>query len=171
MTSPVVACRALGVALLIFSVILIAFSYVSGQSQAILASRGVHTYGVVMVRAADSRRIGSNQDTGNFGLTVEFPTPTTNVRSIVYVDRATYDAHQFGSSIEIVYDPLNLLHADTAVNVTNPWQSREPLLIGIGFIVAGIGLLIYSIKLARDSRNEAPDLDEAIERAQHPGIG
>lgn len=170
MTSPVVACRVLGAALLIFAVILTSYAYFTGQSQALLASRGVHTYGTVMVRAADTVGAGSSRDTSTYGLTVEFPTPKTNVRCIVYVDRATYDAHQFGSSIEIVYDPQNLLHADTAANVADPWQSRAPLLFGIAFFLAGPALLIYSVKLAGDIRSEAPDLDEAIERAQHPGI-
>ncbi|HWA82178.1 MAG TPA: hypothetical protein VG820_02000 [Fimbriimonadaceae bacterium] len=170
MTSQYVRYKVAGIACFIFAALLVAFSVFSGRGLAILKDRGVHTYGTVVVRGADNLPVGASYDTRQYGLTVEFPTPSTTVRRVIYVNRTTYDAHPFGSQIEIVYDPLDLLHADAAVNLNSVKQTVEPLIIGIVIACLGVVSLVFGYKSSKNDQTAAPDLDEAIERAQHPGI-
>ncbi|HVT13156.1 MAG TPA: hypothetical protein VHE55_12905 [Fimbriimonadaceae bacterium] len=170
MTSQYIRYRVAGIACFIFAALVIAFSIFAGRGLAVLKSRGVHTYGTVVVRGANNLPVGASYDTRQYGMTIEFPTPSTTVRRVIYVNRTTYDDHPFGSQIEVVYDPLDLLHVDAAVNLTSSRQTVEPLIAGIVIACLGVVSLVYGFKASKDDQTAAPDLDEAIERAQHPGI-
>lgn len=153
-------------------VFLIGWSFIERHTEDILASRGVHVPGEVRSRdfdrdidPDDNGRIRTKDSISTYYLHVAYIAGQTEYSETFAVTEQAYNTHPTFSRVEVVYDPQNPRVAQLGGGL-NTTSSKATRLLGAVVLIVGIACAGWAQKLARDERNEVPDLHEALAKAK-----
>jgi hypothetical protein len=155
----------MGTLLFLFGGAAIGGFFVKRDTEQTLIERGVKVPGTVLERKEYRNREPDEPDTVSHGLLVEFQGPVQLETREFAVTWKAYDHNDRGSRVDVIYDPVKPSVAMLGGDL-NDQTSTTFLVVGIVVLCVSFGLYGWAYKLAKDERDEAPDLEEALASAK-----
>lgn len=162
--TPKVKCMVLACFGLVGAAILIPASLSTIGLDHDLALRGRHIQAAVQYGTTRMTSGAGNalSDRSEYLLLVSYSVNGEAYGQKLCVDRATYLTHEYGTSVDVVYDPEDPNRAKWASAPTG--QGATGLTFGFIFLAAAIVLPIVGLRWKPPE--PVPDLDEALSRAR-----